>query len=266
MEPTYIQFLQYKFGWSDEIVTSVAWKSLSMAISGLHRDVVLTKICNDLLPTASTLFKIKYQYQDTCTLCSKTDTRDRLLRCNEKSRIDWRRQMLTALRSRFIYLETDFSLAETFCTAVAEWIQTKTVNVSTYSVKFHKAINTQSHIGWRHIFSGKLSQEWLHLQEQNTKVSIGRKRLSYVWGASIIEVLLKHFILLWELRNEEVHGKTAEKQEHMRKTKLSESVRKLNNQKDQARPGDMCLFHEDIDEHIEKSTAQTIASYISSHK
>ena len=105
--------------------------------------------------------------------------------------------MLTALRSRFIYLETYFSLA-----AVAEWIQTKTVNVSTYPVKFHKAINTQSHIGWRHIFSGKLSQEWLHLQEQSTKVSIGRKRLSYVWGASIIEVLLNHFILLWDLRNE----------------------------------------------------------------
>ena len=51
----------------------------------------------------------------------------------------------------------------------------------------------------------------------------------------------------------------------MRKTKLRESVRKLNNQKDQARPGNMCLFHKDIDEHIENSTAQTIASYISSH-
>ena len=202
VELTYIQYLQCKFCWSDEIVTSIVWKSLSLAIPRLNRDVVLTKICNDLLPTFTTLFKIKYQYQDTCALCSKTDTRDRLLRCNEKSRIDWRSQMLTALRSRFIYLETDFSLAETFCTAVAEWIQTKTVNVSTYPVKFHKAINTQSYIGWRHIFSGKLSQEWLHLQEQSTKVSIGRKRLSYVWGASIIEVLLKHFILLWELRNE----------------------------------------------------------------
>ena len=71
--------------------------------------------------------------------------------------------MLTALRSRFIYQEIEFSLAETFCTAVAEWIETETVNVSTYPVKFQKAINTQSHIRWRHIFSGKVSQEWLHL-------------------------------------------------------------------------------------------------------
>ena len=92
VEPTYIQYLQCKFCWSDEIVTSIVWKSLSLAIARLNRDVVLTKICNDLLPTATTLFKIKYQYQDTCALCSKTDTRDRLLRCNEKSRIDWRRQ------------------------------------------------------------------------------------------------------------------------------------------------------------------------------
>ena len=126
---------------------------------------------DDLLLTVTTLFKRKYQYHDTCVLCSETETRDHLLRCNDKSRIKWRRQMLTALRSRFIYQETEFSLAETFCTAVAEWIETETVNVSTYPVKFQKAINTQSHIRWRHIFSGKVSQEWLHLQEQSTKIS-----------------------------------------------------------------------------------------------
>ena len=68
-----------------------------------------------------------------------------------------------------------------------------------------------------------------------------------MWGASIVELLLNQYISLWELRNEEVHRKTAEKQEHIRKTNLSETVCKLNNnQKDQARPSDMCLFHPDI--------------------
>ena len=140
--------------------------------------------------------------------------------------------MLTALRSRLTFLETDFPLAETLCTTVAELIETEKVMISKYPTQFHKAIKSQSHIGWQHIFSGKISQEWLKLQEQSTNATVGQKRLSYVWGASIVELLLNQYISLWELRNEEVHRKTAEKQEHIRKTKLSETVCKLNNQKD----------------------------------
>jgi hypothetical protein len=97
-------------------------------------------------------------------------------------------------------------------------------------------------------------------------VIIGRKRLSYVWGASLAEVLLKQYIKLWELRNEEVHGKTAELQEQIRKDELGKVVRQLNELRDQARPSDMCLFHSDIESYIEQSNAQSIASYISSHK
>jgi hypothetical protein len=72
-------------------------------------------------------------------------------------------------------------------------------------------------------------------------------------------------IKLWELRNEEVHGKTADQQERTRKTKLSIDVGKLNALKDKARPVDMGLFHADIDKCLDKSTAQTIATFISSH-
>jgi hypothetical protein len=189
-----------------------------------------------------------------------------LLRCKEPSRIKWRRQFITALHNRLVYLETDFSLEETLYTVVEEWLETESVNISKYPTRFHQAIQSQSLIGWRHLLSGKISQEWLKLQETSTKVTIGRKRLSYVWGASLAKVLLKQFIKLWELRNEEVHGKTAELQEQIRKDKLGKVVRQLNELRDQARPSDMCLFHSDMKAYIEKSNAQSIASYISSHK
>jgi hypothetical protein len=76
----------------------------------------------------------------------------------------------------------------------------------------------------------------------------------------------KYFIKLWEQRNEEVHGKTTEQQETTRKTKLSIDARKLNKMKDKVRPVDMGLFHADIEEFLDNSTAQTIATYISSHR
>jgi hypothetical protein len=125
---------------------------------------------------------------------------------------------------------------------------------------------SQEQIGWRHFFAGKISQEWLKLHAGSTNKTIGKKRECYVWGASIVEITLKYFIRLWEQRNEEVHGKTTEQQETTRKSKLSIDARKLNKLKDKARPVDMGLFRAYIEEFLDDSTAQTIATYISSHR
>jgi hypothetical protein len=121
-------------------------------------------------------------------------------------------------------------------------------------------------IGWRHLFGGKLSQEWLILQEESKRKTKGHKRSSFVWGASIIEVILSQFIELWELRNEEVHGKTEEQQERTRKAKLMTEVQRLNSMRTKARPSDECLFIDNENGFIETSSAKTIATFISSHR
>jgi hypothetical protein len=125
---------------------------------------------------------------------------------------------------------------------------------------------SQEKIGWWHFFAEKITQEWLKLQAANTNKTIGKKRDCYVWGASIVETTLKYFIKLWEQHNEEVHGKTTEQQETARKSKLIIDARKLNSLKDKARPVDMGLFHADIELFLDNSTAQTIATFISSHR
>ena len=93
----------------------------------------------------------------------------------------------------------------------------------------------------------------------------GKVRNDYIWGASIVEILLGKIIDLWKIRNDEVHGITKEIQEKRRKHRLVDKVKNLNEQKNKARPADMGLFHENIDQYIEDSTARTLANYISSH-
>jgi len=44
-------------------------------------------------------------------------------------------------------------------------------------------------------------------REVETKTSSGKVRMDYIWGASIVETCLRMMIDLWEMRNEEVHGK-----------------------------------------------------------
>jgi len=163
-------------------------------------------------------------------------------------------------------METEFSLKEAFSSSIAEWLEKGEVDVSNYPIKYANAILSQERIGWRHFFAGKITQEWLQLQKDSTNTTVGKKRECYVWGASIVETTLTYFIKLWELRNEEVHGKTVDQQERTRKSKLSIDARKLNALKDKARPVDMGLFHANIDEFLDNSTAQTIATFISSHR
>jgi hypothetical protein len=54
-------------------------------------------------------------------------------------------------------------------------------------------------------------------------------------------------------------------QEKRRKHRLVDKVKQLNKQKNKARPADMGLFHANIDQYIEDSTARALANYISSH-
>lgn len=84
-EPRYIDFLQQKYGWSDFIVQSIAWKCLSRALRQIDRQVVLVKLLHDLLPTAKILQKRKWQRSDMCSLCSKVEDHDHVLRCSHET-------------------------------------------------------------------------------------------------------------------------------------------------------------------------------------
>lgn len=56
-EPRYIYYLQGANGWSESTIWSIAWKSLSLGITRINRPVIVTKICNRILPTAVNLKK-----------------------------------------------------------------------------------------------------------------------------------------------------------------------------------------------------------------
>ena len=56
-EPQYIDYLQGANGWSKHTVQSIAWKSLSLGITRINQPVIVTKICNQILPMAVNLKK-----------------------------------------------------------------------------------------------------------------------------------------------------------------------------------------------------------------
>ena len=163
------------------------------------------------------------------------------------------------------------SLIETMTTAIASWMEHGEVNVEKFPQKYHQALHSQANIGWNHLFMGRISQEWLQLYEDAYKKSVGCTKSphyydGFVWGASIIEIILRQMILLWESRNKDIHGHTDKEAETLRKEKLIEKARDLHSQKCDCRPSDAFLFHDDFNSFTTRSTADQILAWISSRK
>ena len=201
---------------------------------------MLTKICNDILPTHAKLFKEQQHSNDKCTLCGNSETSVHLIQCKAESRTKWQRQLMTKLWKKFDKHKTDHKLKETMCMVIADWMENNTVDIYKFPQKYHDAMITQENIGWSHMFAGHISQEWIKLykESRNTNTNENQQDQSYLWGASVVEVLLSEFVRLWEIRNEEVHGKTKERNETLQKKKLTIETKRLNSLKDDARSGD----------------------------
>ena len=128
---------------------------------------------------------------------------------NHASRVEWRRKLVKDLRQTLKDKHTGYAVIETMASAVTEWLDTGEVGIQVYPPSFKNVLLSQTDIGWKHLFHGKLSNLWFPMYESSrTQGTQGeeRKTESYIWGASIVEVFLRSHIRLWETRNHEVHG------------------------------------------------------------
>ena len=69
-------------------------------------------------------------------------------------------------------------------------------------------------------------------------------------------------INLWELKNEDVHGKEEATKQQKRKTKAVISVRALHKLEEISRPSDSILFYQDVEKEIEQGTAMKLEGFI----
>ena len=127
VKPQYIGYLQEKYNWSNSVIQIIAWKCLTLALQCIYRDVVLTKICNNIFPTHAKLFKEQQRSNDKCTLCGNSGTSVHLIQCKAELRTKWQRHFMTKLWKKLDKLKTDHKLKETLCMVIVDWMENNTV-------------------------------------------------------------------------------------------------------------------------------------------
>ena len=226
-EPQYMEYLQDQYLWSNTTIKWIAWKALECGLRRIQRPSLTTKLCNKLLPTATTLKKWKYQHHDHCPLCQEPETHEHIFRCTHHTRTKWRRTMIKTIHNTFQRLHTKSSRSDTFCTATKEWLDTGVVDLTKYTPTHQDAlVLTQARIGWRHIFLGLISQGWEQLQGHTTTRQ-GISRPPYLWAAAVVETLLRQSIALWEQRNKDVHGHDTQQQQRRLQLRHQQTIKTL---------------------------------------
>ena len=265
---TLLQQIQTKEKWDNVTAASIEWKSLSIAITRIDRNVVITKVCNGILPTMKVLHKTKQSFSKKCPLCPQIESQEHMLLCNDASRLNLRRTLVKNIWIEAKKIQTCDTLTDHLCSVITEWLDTGVVQVQRYPKPIRATLLSQTDIGWYNMFRGRLSNQWLQ-QYESTKSRSSKEGTRpcepVVWGAKIIELLLRFHIKVWEQRNKEVHGNDKHKvTDNFKRRQLQSEIRKLQRFKHKARPDDEFLFV-----HLKtflKSDTDTLITYFKSHK
>jgi hypothetical protein len=243
--PPYLAYLQERFKWSDQCVNTVNWTAYTQAIGRYRtRRIQITKLCNDLLPTARWVHRYDKLTTDHCLHCGETEDRDHIIRCTFATRRLWRNDLLVHLRATHSSNECDPRLLDILIDGLHTWFSHSTVDSSRYPRSYHKLIREQTEIGWRHLFNGHLTTQWRVKQDRyirRMKIKT-RTNTGAGWALRTMTTLWRDFFVLWKARNESIHGHDKTSQQEARKRKLKLEIGFLHDQRDQVLACDSDLF------------------------
>lgn len=162
-------------------------------------------------------------------------------------------------------IHTKPGLVDVISTTITEWFDSGSVTAENYHEKYFLAINSQSEIGWKHFFKGKMSEEWQRLQGR-----IQMQNLQYqepeVWAAAIVETTLRSYIEVWKDRCSDVHDDSNLQEKQFAMHKLKDKAQTLFDLELECRPSDRFLFPSNTVEFLATSQAKSITRWIITSK
>jgi hypothetical protein len=261
----YKDYLQKRYKWDTNCIETIDWKSYTQAISRFHsRRIQITKLCNDLLPTARWANRYDSLTTEHCLQCGELEDRDHIICCRHISRTKWRATLLTTLRQVHDSPENNPYLLDILIDGLHSWMTSIPFLSSRYPRRYQKLIQEQQSIGWRHIFNGHLSCQWRILQDSYIRQRKIRTRTQTGanWSLRTQTTIWTAFFSLWTTRNETIHGHDLKTQNQSRHRRLRAEMELLHTKRDSVLAVDSDAFIGDTPEALETFLTVSTATHI----
>ena len=161
---------------------------------------------------------------------------------------------------------TDPALQSLLLQGVQGWFQTPqnhTVNTDRYKHTLHRLMHQQNRIGWRQIFHGRLTVEWVRIQDfyyRRSELQEGMKGVQLTgerWLTNLILFVWDKWYTLWKQRNQDLHGCDAKTRAESERIDVRRQLQDMYQQKHHLEPRVQELLFDNVEQHYAVPTAIT---------
>jgi hypothetical protein len=267
--PKYLAYVASRFKWSAPVAATIDWQAYKQTIGRFRTQrVQVTKLCNDLLPTARWANRYESLTTEHCIHCGEIEDRDHIIQCSFEPRKTWRNSLLSKLRKAHDSDSTDHYLVDILVNGLHAWFRGSVLCPLRYPKRYHQLISEQSAIGWRHLFNGHLTSQWRLRQDyfiRRRKISTNT-HTGAVWSLRTLSILWTDFFVLWKQRNASIHGHDLTSQNQAKQRRQRREMEMLHSLRDQVLEGDTDVFVGDtpaaLSQFLETATTTYVQNWL----
>ena len=267
--PPLSAYIQQRNRWSPTTMSSIDWDAHGLAIQrNFPKRIHITKLVHDILPTNEAVSRYDKLRQPKCPSCPQNpEDRDHILRCSHPERAKWRRQFLQSTRKQCETLRTDPNLQNILIDGLEQWFRESHIDPSKYPPQFQLLIRQQTAIGWRQIFSGRMSNEWNRLQADHAYRNGKRDQAaSLLWTTNIICSIWKEWFDLWDLRNGVIHGHDSTSRNKAKRDRAEQEIRLIYDSREAMLPADRDHLEDNAEDHITGKSTQRLQNWLHTYR
>ena len=255
----YHNYLMEKYKWNTEIIPLIDWPSHS-AILMKYRDrrVTVVKHLFDISPTGKIAHRNDNTLAHQCPACNHPyEDNTHVLRCNAPSRQLWRHATLESI-AKYDTPDNDPILMDIFQDGIRRYFMSLCPpDVHHYPTRYHRLLEEQAAIGWDQLFKARWSRQWNQVQGEYQQRHHPTTALlsSNRWTTAMGRRLLDRWLALWDIRNEERHGRDAEQKQAAKLQHITAQLEDIYSYKSRVCPNDVHLFYSNVEEHLQRHTS-----------
>jgi hypothetical protein len=225
-------YYKEKYGWSKLVFNSIHWdlqhKVLRSYKPADQRRIL--KFAHEWLPTNVRLFREGLEESPACRLCGNLEeTNDHMLECSLSCQQNTRQKLSDYLWKDVGNQHGNSELNNIIELALSESPYNKkwTPDMTSISPELLPCILQQNKIGWHQLYKGRIAKSMIRAVEnhfRNLQVE-SKKFTGERWGKMLIRNIWNVVLILWEQRNEQVHGRQAQDKCNTETQRLQHRVR-----------------------------------------
>jgi hypothetical protein len=260
------QYMRDRNQWTQITFDTINWSSHGHCIrSNMQKRTHLIKLVHGILPTNSKLHR-RDPIRSLCPGCKRaTEDWCHIIKCTTPTRSEWRTAAIRSIDQKCELLQTQHELRTLLITAITTWTRWEEADQSQQftitpskeaTTAIRRLIARQNAIGWHQVFLGRFCVDWSDIQEAHYAKMLnskeGKKRSGQRWQQSVISEIWTQWFLLWEMRNQDLHGATESARTRAAREEVERTLRDLYDLREQMEPSVQHLLCRDLSDHFAK--------------